>query len=200
MPAWSLAVGYSKNGLLHLLSHPTAASLSWWPWASPPPAPCTMGFPCHFVPCVHTNMHPFQLPCSNAGWVPLLGPRVQKHGVAVFGQARVAPVTYRGTHTRTQEDLEMQQHQHLDTHIDPSRGLYNAENHILYWIGTVKNDGSKTKTPKSARTRGRPGGGATPRVLGRQLPLPPPPPPRGLRPTVSCQRCCPQASMGAKGA
>ena len=44
------------------------------------------------------------------------------------------------------------------------------------------------------------GGGATPRVLGRQLPLPPPPPPRGLRPTVSCQRCCPQASMGAQGA
>ena len=42
-----------------------------------------------------------------------------------------------------------------------------------------------------------PGGGATPRVLGRQLPLPPPSPPRGLRPTVSCQRCCPQASMGA---
>ena len=30
--------------------------------------------------------------------------------------------------------------------------------------------------------------------LGRQLPLPPPP--RRLRPTVSCQRCCPQASMG----
>ena len=25
----------------------------------------------------------------------------------------------------------------------------------------------------------------------------PPPPPRGLRPTVSCQRCRPQASMGA---
>ena len=45
------------------------------------------------------------------------------------------------------------------------------------------------------------GGGATPRVLGRQLPLaPPPPPPRGLRPTVSCQRCRPQASMGGEGA
>ena len=40
------------------------------------------------------------------------------------------------------------------------------------------------------------GGGATPRLLGHQLP----PPPRGLRPTVSCQRCRPQASMGAKGA
>ena len=40
-------------------------------------------------------------------------------------------------------------------------------------------------------------GGAIPRVLGRQLPLPPPPPLRGLRPTVSCQRCRPQASMGA---
>ena len=40
------------------------------------------------------------------------------------------------------------------------------------------------------------GGGATPRVLGRQLPFPPPPP-RGLRPTLSCQRCRPQASTGA---
>ena len=28
----------------------------------------------------------------------------------------------------------------------------------------------------------------------------PPPPPRGLWPTVSCQRCRPQASIGAKGA
>ena len=40
------------------------------------------------------------------------------------------------------------------------------------------------------------GGGATLRVVGRHLPLPPPPP-RGLRPTVSCQTCRPQASMGA---
>ena len=40
------------------------------------------------------------------------------------------------------------------------------------------------------------GGGATPRVLGRQLPLPPPHL-GGVRPTVICQRCCPQASMGA---
>ena len=46
---------------------------------------------------------------------------------------------------------------------------------------------------------GSPGGGGTPRVLGRQLP-PPPPLPRGLRPTVSCQRCRPQESMGAEGA
>ena len=33
------------------------------------------------------------------------------------------------------------------------------------------------------------GGGATPRVIGCQLPTPPTP--RRLRPTVSCQRCCP---------
>ena len=41
-------------------------------------------------------------------------------------------------------------------------------------------------------------GGATPRVLGRQLP--PPPPPRGLRPTVSCQRYEPKEPTGAEGA
>ena len=41
------------------------------------------------------------------------------------------------------------------------------------------------------------GGGATPRVLGRQLP---PPPPRGLRPTVSCQRYEPKEPTGAEGA
>ena len=40
------------------------------------------------------------------------------------------------------------------------------------------------------------GGGATPRVLGRQLP---PPPPRGLRPTVSCQRYEPKEPTGAEG-
>ena len=40
-------------------------------------------------------------------------------------------------------------------------------------------------------------GGATPRVLGRQLP---PPPPRGLRPTVSCQRYEPKEPTGAEGA
>ena len=28
----------------------------------------------------------------------------------------------------------------------------------------------------------------------------PPPPPKGLRPTVSCQRCRTQVSMGTKGA
>ena len=53
--------------------------------------------------------------------------------------------------------------------------------------------------PPTPPTHPHRGGGATPRVLGRQLPLPPPPP-RGLRPTVSCQRCRPQSSMGAKGA
>ena len=43
-----------------------------------------------------------------------------------------------------------------------------------------------------------PGGGGTSRVLGCQLP--PPPPPRGLRPTVSCQRYEPKEPMGAMGA
>ena len=43
----------------------------------------------------------------------------------------------------------------------------------------------------------QPGGG---RLYGSQDANYPPPPPRGLRPTVSCQRCRPQASMGAKSA
>ena len=50
---------------------------------------------------------------------------------------------------------------------------------------------------KNLRSVGCPGG-ATPRVLGRQLP--PPPPPRGLRPTVSCQRYEPKEPTGAEGA
>ena len=52
---------------------------------------------------------------------------------------------------------------------------------------------------QTQRPNTSPGGGGTPWVLGRQLPLPPPPPPMGLRPTVSCQRCRPWASMGAEG-
>ena len=43
-----------------------------------------------------------------------------------------------------------------------------------------------------------PPGGATPRVLGCQLP--PPPHPRGLQARFSCQRCRPQDSMGTEGA
>ena len=41
------------------------------------------------------------------------------------------------------------------------------------------------------------GGGDSAGPRTPTTPAPPPPPPRGLRPTVSCQRCCPQASMGA---
>ena len=46
------------------------------------------------------------------------------------------------------------------------------------------------------RYGGDPGGGDS---VGPRTPTTPAPP-RGLRPTVSCRRCCPQASMGAKGA
>ena len=38
-----------------------------------------------------------------------------------------------------------------------------------------------------------------PPVPTTPAPPPPPLPPRGLRPIVSCQRCCPLVSMGAKG-
>ena len=51
----------------------------------------------------------------------------------------------------------------------------------------------------SPRAPWRPGGGgdsAAPWMPTTSAPLPPP---RGLRPTVSCQRCRPQVSIGAKG-
>ena len=59
---------------------------------------------------------------------------------------------------------------------------------------------TRTHARTHARARARPGGGGD--SAGPRTPTTPapPPPPRGLRPTVSCQRCCPQASMGAKGA
>ena len=44
------------------------------------------------------------------------------------------------------------------------------------------------------------GGGRLRGFWDANYPCPPPPPPRGLRPTVSCQRCRPEASMGAEGA
>ena len=71
--------------------------------------------------------------------------------------------------------------------VGPS--LYFPRNHFLYLIVCLDFflcglDGSKWVPTRSSV---KPPGGATPRVLGRQLPLPPPPPPRGLRPTVSCQ-------------
>jgi hypothetical protein len=50
--------------------------------------------------------------------------------------------------------MELQLHQHFDTHIDPSSRLHKAKNHILYWIGTAKTMVQK-KTPKSAETRDR---------------------------------------------
>ena len=48
---------------------------------------------------------------------------------------------------------------------------------LFYWVNPLDSFSLASGTPG--------GGGATPRVLGRQLPLPPPLPPRGLRPTVS---------------
>ena len=49
-----LAVGYSKNGVARLPSVSMPTLLSWWPWATLPPMPCTMGI---FVPlcplCTH---------------------------------------------------------------------------------------------------------------------------------------------------
>ena len=106
-------------------------------------------------------------PCPNTGQVLVQGAKVRKHGVAVFGQARVAarhipwstyadesqpyPSKHDNTkqqasiHPRTQERMELQLHQHFDTHIDPCCSLPKATNHNLYW--DRKNDGSK-KHPK----------------------------------------------------
>ena len=54
------------------------------------------------------------------------------------------------------------------------------------------------QTPRiHVMTRMQPGGGGDSTALRTPTT---PPPPRGLRPTVNCQRCRPQASMGAKGA
>ena len=42
-------------------------------------------------------------------------------------------------HPRTQEHMEIQRHQHFDTHIDPFCSRHKAtDNHILDWIGTAK--------------------------------------------------------------
>ena len=57
---------------------------------------------------------------------------------------------------------------------------------------------SKRSQPPPTQTLTDPRGGNS--APPRTPTTPPPPPPWGLRPTVSCQRCCLEVSMGAKGA
>ena len=108
------------------------------------------------------------------------GAKVERHGVAVFGHARVTawhvprttrcrhqpplpppfmttkgcPTAQRTPHNTTQAHMALQLHPHCSTHTDPSCSLHNATDHLLYWIGNRKNDGSN-KRPQSAETRGR---------------------------------------------
>ena len=98
-----------------------------------------------------------------------------KHGVAVFVQACVTArhlprntccrhkptlplhnykrVSNRPAYTpRTQEHMELQLHQHFDTHIDPSCSLHKATNRIPYWIRTAE-----TMIPKRCTSAGKRG-------------------------------------------
>jgi hypothetical protein len=49
-------------------------------------------------------------------------------------------------HPKTQEQMELQLHQHFDTHIDHSCGLHKATDHVLYWIRIAK-----TMVPKKTQ-------------------------------------------------
>ena len=49
-------------------------------------------------------------------------------------------------HPRTQKHMKLQLHQHFDAHVDPSRSLLKATNHIPHRFGTAK-----TMVPKKAQ-------------------------------------------------
>ena len=107
-------------------------------------------------------------PCLNTGQLWFRGQEKQKHGFAVFGQARVTArhvprntcgrrkptlplhVHQASTHPGTQKHVELQLHQHFYAHIDPSQ---SHKPHSLMRCNR-KNGGSKKK-PKSAETRAR---------------------------------------------
>ena len=129
-------------------------------------------------------------PCPDTRQVLVQAAKGRKHGVAVFGKARVTawhvpgntccrhkptlPLNIYNTkrqasiRPRTQEHMELQQHQHFDTPIGPSCSPHKATHHILHWIGTVKRVVPK-KDPQvrkqgvamfgQARIRTRKGGG-----------------------------------------
>ena len=160
---------------------------------SPPPVPqlhlnaaelrprC-VGTVCRFVAGTHmeTMTPPPPPPCPTTGQVLVQGAKVRKHGVPVFGQARVTArhvpwetscrhnqnlptqtttkgVQQSGIHPRTQEHMELQLHQHIGTRADPSCSLPKATNHILCWTGTAETMGPKKPPPQkqSGETRGR---------------------------------------------
>ena len=90
------AVGYSENGVLHFLSHPIVASLSWWPWATPPPAPCTMGFSVPFCPlCTHQYV-PLPIAQTSQFWANLrtvVVPSPVSFASQFYGPFRCLPLT-----------------------------------------------------------------------------------------------------------
>ena len=126
--------------------------------------------------------------------------KVRKHGVAVFGQARVPArhvprntscrhkplhdhkkgVQYASTHPRTQEHMGVQPHQRFATHTDPSCSPHNAADHSLYWI--VRKHGVVMSGQACVRT-GRGGGG----LLRNADRVSQSGPPRGSG-TVDCDR------------
>ena len=63
------------------------------------------------------------------------------------GLRNLFKTTKRYPKSQQHQHVELQLHQHFDIHIDHSCSLHKATNHISYWIGTEKNDGSK-KGPK----------------------------------------------------
>ena len=87
-------------------------------------------------------------PCTNTGQILVVGPKMRKHGVAVFRQARWyvagSPAVKRELFTTTQGCPAGQHtpqntrahglhlHQHFDSHIDPSCSLHKPTNDILY--------------------------------------------------------------------
>ena len=113
-------------------------------------------------------------PCPSTGQVLVQGAKVRKHGGAMFGHARAAAQhvprntccrhkttnpskqdnakQQAGTHPRTQKHMELQLHDHFDTHIDPSCRAHEATNHILYHLGTAK-----TMVPKKTQKCGNVG-------------------------------------------
>ena len=64
-----------------------------------------------------------------------------------------------------QEHMKLQLHQHFDIHIDPSRSLHKATNHILYWIGIAK---TMPPPPKAQKCRNTGSSCLDKPVLGRE--------------------------------
>ena len=124
------------------------------------------------IPLLH---HTPPAPGPNTGQVLFQGAKVRKHGVAVFGQARVTArhvprnTCCRHKATLPPQNMTVQSNrpaytpEHKSTWNDsyvntlppiltPSCSLHNAANHILFWIGTAKAMVPK-KNPKRQKQR-----------------------------------------------